>query len=169
MVSGGNTIAVFNGGQPGIYGQQGIPAATNTPGARTGALGWTDASGNCYTLRHRSSHNTTHPFDQHRNGRVAMELAFSFPCGTANTGRRPSLAGKASQALDGGAAGNGVCRIRDAHSLWRRIILHATGLESPGDIDRYSERHVWIDPAGRHRNADGKLECSHQTKRATCW
>ena len=47
-VSGGNTIAVFNGGQPGIYGQKGTPSATNTPGARTGALGWTDANGNLW-------------------------------------------------------------------------------------------------------------------------
>ena len=33
-----------NGGQPGIYGQQGTPAATNTPGGRSGALGSTDAN-----------------------------------------------------------------------------------------------------------------------------
>jgi N-acetylneuraminic acid mutarotase len=47
-VSGSNTIAAFNGGQPGIYGQQGTPAVTNTPGGRSGALGWTDANGNLW-------------------------------------------------------------------------------------------------------------------------
>jgi N-acetylneuraminic acid mutarotase len=47
-VSGSNTIAAFNGGQPGIYGQQGTPAVTNTPGSRSGALGWTDANGNLW-------------------------------------------------------------------------------------------------------------------------
>ena len=47
-VSGSNTIAAFNGGQPGIYGQQGTPAATNTPGGRSGALGSTDANGNLW-------------------------------------------------------------------------------------------------------------------------
>jgi N-acetylneuraminic acid mutarotase len=47
-VSGSNTIAAFNGGQPGIYGQQGTPAATNIPGGRSGALGWTDANGNLW-------------------------------------------------------------------------------------------------------------------------
>jgi N-acetylneuraminic acid mutarotase len=47
-VSGSNTIAAFNGGQSGIYGQQGTPAATNTPGGRSGALGWTDANGNLW-------------------------------------------------------------------------------------------------------------------------
>jgi N-acetylneuraminic acid mutarotase len=47
-VSGSNTIAAFNGGRPGIYGQQGTPAATNTPGGRSGALGSTDANGNLW-------------------------------------------------------------------------------------------------------------------------
>ncbi len=47
-VSGSKTIAAFNGGQPGIYGQQGTPATTNTPGGRSGALGSTDASGNLW-------------------------------------------------------------------------------------------------------------------------
>ena len=47
-VSGSNTIPAFNGGQPGIYGQQGTPAATNTPGGRSGAEGSTDANGNLW-------------------------------------------------------------------------------------------------------------------------
>jgi len=47
-VSGSNTIPAINGGQPGIYGQQGTPAATNTPGGRSGALGTTDANGNLW-------------------------------------------------------------------------------------------------------------------------
>ena len=47
-VSGSNTVATFNGGQPGIYGQQGTPAATNTPGGRSEALGWADANGNLW-------------------------------------------------------------------------------------------------------------------------
>ena len=33
-------------GQSGTYGTQGTPAAGNVPGARTGAVSWTDASGN---------------------------------------------------------------------------------------------------------------------------
>ena len=32
--------------QPGIYGTQGVPSATNVPGARVGPSGWTDSSGN---------------------------------------------------------------------------------------------------------------------------
>jgi N-acetylneuraminic acid mutarotase len=47
-VSGSNTIPAFNGGQPGIYGQQGTPAATNTPGGRSGAVGTTDGNGNLW-------------------------------------------------------------------------------------------------------------------------
>lgn len=39
--SGANVI-----NQPGTYGTKGTPAAANTPGAREGALTWTDASGN---------------------------------------------------------------------------------------------------------------------------
>jgi len=37
---------VFN--QPGIYGTLGIAASSNIPGARRGAVGWTDASGNLW-------------------------------------------------------------------------------------------------------------------------
>jgi hypothetical protein len=33
-------------GQPGTYGTQGSPASGNVPGARNGAVSWTDASGN---------------------------------------------------------------------------------------------------------------------------
>lgn len=40
-VSGANVI-----NQPGTYGTQGVSAPSNTPGAREGALTWTDASGN---------------------------------------------------------------------------------------------------------------------------
>ena len=47
-VAGGNTIPVFNGGNPGVYGQKGVAAAGNTPGSRTGAFGGTDADGNLW-------------------------------------------------------------------------------------------------------------------------
>jgi N-acetylneuraminic acid mutarotase len=33
-------------GQPGIYGTEGVPAATNVPGGRYSAVSWTDSSGN---------------------------------------------------------------------------------------------------------------------------
>jgi hypothetical protein len=35
-------------GEPGVYGTQGTPAATNTPGARIGAVPWIDTSGNLW-------------------------------------------------------------------------------------------------------------------------
>jgi N-acetylneuraminic acid mutarotase len=34
--------------QPGVYGTKGVPAADNVPGARWGAVTWTDASGNLW-------------------------------------------------------------------------------------------------------------------------
>lgn len=34
--------------QPGVYGTQGTPAASNTPGAREGAASWTDTNGNLW-------------------------------------------------------------------------------------------------------------------------
>jgi N-acetylneuraminic acid mutarotase len=43
MSGGGN-----HGGQPGVYGTLGVPAAGNVPGGRVGAVGWTDASGNLW-------------------------------------------------------------------------------------------------------------------------
>jgi N-acetylneuraminic acid mutarotase len=47
-VSGSNTEPTLFGGQPGIYGTLGTPSATNTPGARLGAVSWTDSSGNLW-------------------------------------------------------------------------------------------------------------------------
>lgn len=35
-------------GQPGVYGIQGVPAASNSPGSRTGSVGWTDKAGNLW-------------------------------------------------------------------------------------------------------------------------
>lgn len=43
MVSGSSTA-----GQNGIYGTKGTPAPANTPGARDGAVSWTDMSGNLW-------------------------------------------------------------------------------------------------------------------------
>lgn len=45
-ISGSNTVGTVGGGQSGVYGTQETPAATNTPGGREDANGWTDASGN---------------------------------------------------------------------------------------------------------------------------
>jgi len=42
-VSGSNV-----GGQPGSYGQQGVAAVSNIPGARQGGVSWTDKSGNLW-------------------------------------------------------------------------------------------------------------------------
>jgi len=42
-ISGSDT-----GGQPGVYGTQGVPAATNMPGARYVAVSWIDANGNAW-------------------------------------------------------------------------------------------------------------------------
>jgi hypothetical protein len=36
------------GGQPGTYGTKGTPAPDNVPGARYGAVSWTDAAGNLW-------------------------------------------------------------------------------------------------------------------------
>jgi hypothetical protein len=44
-IAGANII-----NQPGTYGTQGTPAATNTPGARGYAVSWTDATGNFWLL-----------------------------------------------------------------------------------------------------------------------
>ena len=42
-VKGDNTTE-----QPGVYGTQGIPSATNKPGARHNGVSWTDGSGNLW-------------------------------------------------------------------------------------------------------------------------
>jgi len=46
-VSGSNTVG-GHGGQPGVYGTLGQPAAGNTPGSRNGAATWIDSSGNLW-------------------------------------------------------------------------------------------------------------------------
>jgi N-acetylneuraminic acid mutarotase len=45
-VTGSSTPAAVNSGQGGVYGTQGVAAATNTPGSREGATSWSDSSGN---------------------------------------------------------------------------------------------------------------------------
>jgi hypothetical protein len=87
-----------------------------------------------------------------------VELAPDFPSGAAGTRLRLSLARKAAQGVDGAAAGNDLCRSGDAYGLRRRIVLSAIDPECPGDLDRYGERHVGIDPAVRYCNTDGELE-----------
>lgn len=47
-VAGSDTIPITNGGQPGVYGKSGTPASANIPGSRSGALTWTDPSGNLW-------------------------------------------------------------------------------------------------------------------------
>ena len=47
-MSGSSTLPGYNGGQRGVYGQMGMPGATNTPGGRTGAFGWTDQHDNLW-------------------------------------------------------------------------------------------------------------------------
>ncbi len=52
-MAGSNAVTLHNTnyvepycGQPGVYGTLGVPAPGNTPGGRSGAIGWTDYSGN---------------------------------------------------------------------------------------------------------------------------
>jgi N-acetylneuraminic acid mutarotase len=45
---GGNSTVGTNGGWPGVYGTLGTPAAANIPGSRSGAVSWTDPSGNLW-------------------------------------------------------------------------------------------------------------------------
>jgi N-acetylneuraminic acid mutarotase len=47
-VSGASRIPGFNGGRAGRYGTMGSPDPDNTPGSRTGAVGWTDHEGNLW-------------------------------------------------------------------------------------------------------------------------
>ena len=45
-MGGSSTVPSSGTGQPGVYGTQGIAAAANVPGGRSGATAWTDANGN---------------------------------------------------------------------------------------------------------------------------
>ncbi|HTS70142.1 MAG TPA: choice-of-anchor tandem repeat GloVer-containing protein [Terriglobia bacterium] len=45
-MGGSSTIPGIGGGQPGVYGTLGTPAAGNAPGGRSSATGWTDMHGN---------------------------------------------------------------------------------------------------------------------------
>ncbi len=46
-MSGSNTIG-SSGGQPGVYGTSGVSSPSNIPGGRSGAISWTDGSGNLW-------------------------------------------------------------------------------------------------------------------------
>lgn len=45
-LSGSNSVGVTNGGQPGVYGTQGVAAAINVPGGRSAQASWFDGDGN---------------------------------------------------------------------------------------------------------------------------
>ncbi len=45
---GGSSTVVSNGGQSGVYGTLGVPAAGNIPGSRSSSMSWTDSSGNLW-------------------------------------------------------------------------------------------------------------------------
>jgi N-acetylneuraminic acid mutarotase len=47
-MGGGNTVPTNGGGNPGVYGALGVPAAGNIPGGRDGASSWTDSSGHLW-------------------------------------------------------------------------------------------------------------------------
>jgi hypothetical protein len=47
-MSGSDGVGLNGYGQPGIYGTQGTPSASNVPGGRGGAVSWMDASGNLW-------------------------------------------------------------------------------------------------------------------------
>ncbi|ABF39769.1 hypothetical protein Acid345_0764 [Candidatus Koribacter versatilis Ellin345] len=47
---GGSSSVGRSGGQLGVYGTLGIPAATNSPGGRFGVAGWVDPSGNFWFM-----------------------------------------------------------------------------------------------------------------------
>jgi len=47
-MGGSSTVPSSDLGQPGVYGTLGTPAAGNVPGGRSGAVGWTDKSGNLW-------------------------------------------------------------------------------------------------------------------------
>src|SRR5579871_2272286 len=47
-MGGSSTVPSQLGGQPGVYGTLGTPAAGNTPGGRNFPAGWTDNNGNLW-------------------------------------------------------------------------------------------------------------------------
>ena len=47
---GGSSTVPHWAGQPGVYGTLGMPAVGNVPGGRSGAVSWTDSSGNLWLL-----------------------------------------------------------------------------------------------------------------------
>lgn len=47
-MSGSNAASTNVNSNSGVYGTMGVAAATNTPGARSGAVSWMDSSGNLW-------------------------------------------------------------------------------------------------------------------------
>jgi hypothetical protein len=56
----------------GVYGTQGVAAATNVPGARAAAMGWTDASGNLWLFG-------GYQYDDATNTRFEMNDLWKYP------------------------------------------------------------------------------------------
>ena len=111
--------------QPGVYGTKGVAAASNLPGARLGAFGWIDASGDSWVFggygydsnRHLSGLNDQWKYSSGEwtwvsGSNVVNQIGI---CGTKESPRRTTFPEPDSMALRGpirpGTRGSGVALV----------------------------------------------------------
>ena len=121
-ISGSNTVPTAYGSLPGVYGTQGVPASTNAPGGRFGAVSWTDKSGNLWLFGGIGNDSTTSSGDYLANGTLndLWEFNPSTKEWTWVSGSDPgsTLGGNGVYGTQGVAAASNVPPARAAAASW---------------------------------------------------
>ncbi len=115
-VAGVNVVGAI-----GTYGTQGTAAAANTPGARIGSLGWTDASGNLWLfggLGYDSVGNGGDLNDLWKFSTATGQWTWVSGAGTANASGVYGTQGQPAPTNVPGARESGVSWIDAAGNLW---------------------------------------------------
>jgi len=147
-ISGANVVDAS-----GSYGSLGVAAASNTPGARTGSMGWTDASGNLWLfggLGYDAEGNAGDLNDLWMFNPATGQWAWIYGAGTVNQKGVYGTQGVAAAANVPGARESGASWTDAAGNLW---LFSGAGYDSAGtsaalndvwEFSRTTGQWTWI-------------------------
>jgi len=127
-MAGSSTVG-SNSGQPAVYGKLGVPAAANTPGGRSEATSWTDASGRLWFFGGIAYGPNSKPlflndlwmFDDSLNEWTWMSGSSTAPCPPTTFCGQPGVYGTVGTPAAGNAPGgrdDAVSWADNAGNLW---------------------------------------------------
>jgi N-acetylneuraminic acid mutarotase len=133
-ISGSNTR-----NQAGTYGTQGTAASSNVPGARSGAVSWSDSSGNPWLFGgygHDSAGNLGYLNDLWKYDPTTLEWTWVSGGNTVNQMGAYGTQGTAAPSYVPGARQHAVSWLDSSGKLW---LFGGTGLDSAATIGRLND------------------------------